>query len=137
MFISRYLKIVHNSQILAKIGIKSTINGEIMTKKANNLLLRFVFWLNHHPENGIRGPASYGDLLGTLGQRGGQKWPKIWPKLTINGEKKTKKEYNALLRFIFWLNPQPKKGTGVPASYRDLSGTLGQRRGQKWPKIHY
>ena len=66
-------KIGQNNKKKSVIDIKSTINGEKMTKKENNPLLRFIFWLNHHPENGIRGPASYRDLLSTLGQRGGQK----------------------------------------------------------------
>ena len=105
-----------------------------MTKKEYSTLLRFIFWLKLQPKKETRVPASYGELLGTLGQRGGQKWPKICPKLTINGEKMTKKEYTTLLRYIFWLNPRPTKETRVPASYGEL-GTLGHSRGQKLPKI--
>ena len=102
-----------------------TINGEKMTRKEYNALLTFIFWLNPQPKKGTKVLVSYRDILGIWGQRGGKKWPKICPKLTINLEIMTKKEYSSLLWFIFWLNPQPKKGTKVPASYRDHLGTLG------------
>ena len=62
-------------------------------------------------------------------------WIKIHVKISQNGEKMSKNEYSTLLMFIFWLNPLKKSGTRVPASYRDLLGTLGHREDQKWPKI--
>ena len=89
---------------LAKKSLKNELSWRKMKKNEKNSYLRSFFGLEARPEGKFRGQVPYTEVLGPLGYRGGQKWPKKL-KNCYKMDKNEQMWKELLNKLHFWAGP--------------------------------